>query len=80
LLYRPSPHWDGEENGKKKAKLMGRDKGSLTEQHTKQTVTTTILIRKTYKTDSERHRATLSARCPERSRATINFPPASFPM
>jgi len=30
-LCRPSPRWVGEENGKKKAKLMGRDKGSLTE-------------------------------------------------
>jgi len=34
-LCRPSPHWDGEENGKKKVKLMGRDKDSLTQQQSK---------------------------------------------
>jgi len=34
-LYRPSSHWAGEEKGKKKAKLVGWDKGSLTEQQTK---------------------------------------------
>jgi len=27
-----SPRWDGEENGKRMAKLMGSGKGSLTEQ------------------------------------------------
>jgi len=62
-LYHPSPHGSGEENGKKKTKkLMGRDKGSLTEQQTKGTVTTTILTRRIYKTNSEMHRATLTAR------------------
>jgi len=29
-VYHPSIHRDGEENGKKKAKLMGWDKGNLT--------------------------------------------------
>jgi len=68
-LYRPSPRWGGEENRKKKAKLIGRDKRSLTEQQTKQTVATTILIRKIYKTNSEMHRATLTAWCPVHPRA-----------
>jgi len=43
LLYRPSPCWGGEENGKKKAKLVGGDKDSLTEQQRKRTVATKIL-------------------------------------
>jgi len=45
------PHWGGEENWKKKTKLMGPDQGSLTEQQRKQTVTTIILIRRKYKTN-----------------------------
>ena len=57
----PSSHWDGKEKGKKKAKLVGRDKGSLTEQQMKQTVTTIILIRRIYKRRSEMDRATLTA-------------------
>ena len=57
---------------------MGRDKESLTEQQTKRTVTT-ILIRRIYKTNSEMHRATLTARCPVRSRAASAFPPRSSP-
>jgi len=50
---RPSPRRGAEENGKKTArKLVGRDKGSLTEQQTKGTVTTTIQIRRNHdKTD-----------------------------
>jgi len=40
--------------------FMGRDKGSLTEQRTKQTVTTIILIERIYKTSNEMHRATLT--------------------
>jgi len=60
----PLPHWGGEENGKKKAKLVGWDKGSLTEQQRKRTVTTIILIRRIYKTNSGMHRASLTARCP----------------
>jgi len=67
-LCRPSPCWGGE-NGKKKAKLVGRDKGSFTEQQRKQTVTTTILI---YKINTEMHRATLTAWCPVRSQAADN--------
>jgi len=65
-LYHPFPCWGGEENGKKKRQnLLGQDKGSLTEQQTKQTVTTTILIRRMYKTklqnaQSNSHRLTPS--------------------
>jgi len=51
-LYRDSPRWSGEESGKKKTKLMGRDKGSLTEQQTMQTGSI-ILIRIIYKTNSK---------------------------
>ena len=58
-LYRSSPHWGGEKNGKKKAKLVGRDKGSLTEQQTK-LIETTILIERIYKTNSGMHRAALT--------------------
>jgi len=58
---------------------MCQDKGSLTEQQMKQTVATTILIRRIYKTNNEMNRATLTARCPVRSRAVINLPPASCP-
>jgi len=43
----------GRRRERKWQKLVGRDKGSLTEQQTKQTVTTTILIRKIYKINSE---------------------------
>jgi len=35
IIYRCSPRLDGEENRKKDAKLMGQDKGSLTEHQTK---------------------------------------------
>ena len=47
----PLPHCGGEENGKKKAKLVGGNKDSLTEQQTKQTLTTITLIRRIYKTN-----------------------------
>jgi len=45
---------------RKRQKPAGRDKGSLTEQQTKGTVTTTILLRRIYKTNSEMDRATLT--------------------
>jgi len=79
LPYRPSPHWGREKNGKKKANLVGQGKGNLTEQQAKGTVTTTIQIRRIHKTNSKRHRATLTMRCPACSRAMNAFPPASFP-
>jgi len=46
---------------KRQKNPMGWDKGSSTEQKMKQTVTTTILIRRIYKTNSEMHRTTLTA-------------------
>jgi len=58
-LCRPSPCWSGEENLKKKAKLVGRDKASLTGQQRKCTVTTTTLIERLYKT-KQIHGAILS--------------------
>jgi len=54
----PVPLWGGEENWEKKAKLMGRDKDSLTENR-KRTVTTMILLRRIYKNKGI-HRAALS--------------------
>jgi len=50
----PSPHWGGEENGKKKTKFVVWDKDSLTEQQMKQTITI----------NSGMYRATLTAQCP----------------
>jgi len=47
-IYRPFPRWGGEENRKKKAKLVGWDKDFLTEQRRKQTVIT--IISRIYKT------------------------------
>jgi len=75
LLYRPSPRWSGEQNGKKKAKLMGRDKGSLTAQQRKWSITTIIVIR------TREYTAQLSrCQCPARSGAKTNLlPPASSP-
>jgi len=59
-------------------KLVGRDKGSLTEQQTKGTVTTTIQIRGIHKTNSKMQRVTLTARCPVRSRSvTLSRRPAT---
>jgi len=53
LLCCPSPGRGWEENGKKKAKTggSGLDKGSLTEQQTKGTATTTIQIRTIHNTN-----------------------------
>ena len=48
-LYSPSPHWGGEENGKKKVKLVGQDENSLTEQQRKRTLTT-VLKRRIHRT------------------------------
>jgi len=79
LLCQPSPCWRGEENGKKKAKTGWSDNGSLTEQQTKGTVTTTIQISRTHKTNSRMHRATLTACCFKRSQTATAFPPPSSP-
>jgi len=43
------PWWDGEKNWKKKAKLVGWDKGSLIEQQRKRKITAITLMKKIYK-------------------------------
>ena len=58
---RPSPRWGAEENGKKQAETVGRDKGSLTEQQTEGTVTTRIQKRGIHKTNPQ-NRPALSDR------------------
>jgi len=73
----PPPAGVGRRMERKRQKLVGQDKGSLTEQQTKPKVTTTIQRRRTYKTNSEMQRATLTARCPARSCTATAFPPAS---
>jgi len=56
----PSPRRGAEENGKKQAeKLVGRDKGSLTEQQTEGTGRTTIQIRRKHNTNRTTHRTVL---------------------
>jgi len=47
---------------RKRQKLMGRDKGSLTEQQTKGTGTTTIQIRRKHNTNRTTQRAALHDR------------------
>jgi len=61
LLPLPFLVWGGEWEEKKKAKLVGWDKDSLTEpeRQRKRTVTTILLMRRIYKTKGK-HRATLS--------------------
>jgi len=66
----PSPRWGGEENGRNRQKLVGRDKGSLTEQQTKGTVKTTIQIRGIHKT--KRRNAESNSHCPMMS-CVLNF-------
>jgi len=75
---RPSPHWAVEENGKKQAETVGRDKGSLTEQQTKGTAKTTIQIRRKHNTNHKTQRAPLHDRC-LRSRTASEFPPPASP-
>jgi len=61
--------WGGEWK-EKRQKLVGRDKGSLTEQQIKGTgTTTTVLIRRIHETNSRMHRTSLTARCRTHSRA-----------
>jgi len=62
LLPLPLLGWEGERK-EKRQKLVGQDKGSLTEQQTKGTVTTTIRIKKIHNTNSRMRRATLTACC-----------------
>jgi len=69
---RPSPRRGAEENGKKTGrKLVGQDKGSLTEQQTEGTVTTMIQIRRKH----DKNRPALSdCTGAARSRAAREFP------
>jgi len=64
----PHPAGVGRRMERNRQKLVGWDKGSLTEQQTKGTVTTTTIpIRRIHKRNSRTHRATLTAHCRERS-------------
>jgi len=56
-------------------KRVGQDKGSLTEQQTKGTGTTVILIKRIYKTNSKMHRATLTTQCLVHSQVATPFSP-----
>jgi len=47
LLSHSFPLWDWEENRKEKAKLVGWDKNTLTEQQMEKKITTRILIKRT---------------------------------
>jgi len=49
----PPPAGVGRRMERKRQKLVGQDKGSLTEWQMKETVTTTILIRRIYKTKQQ---------------------------
>jgi len=61
-------------------KLVGRDKGSLTEQQTKGTGATTVQIRRKHNTNRTAHRAALLDRtAAELSRAVSDFLPLSSP-
>jgi len=61
-------------------KLADRDKGSLTEQQTKGTVTTTIQMRRKHDTNCTTQRATLPDRCRALpSHASEFLPPSSPP-
>ena len=75
----PPPAGVGRRMERTRQKLVGWDKGSLSEQQTKGTVTTTVQIRRTYKTNSEMDRATLTAWCPAGSQAVTAFSLASCP-
>ena len=78
-LYCPSPRLGGEEIQKKKAKLVGLDKDSLTEQQRKRTVATTILTERIHKTKGI-HSTALSPPDAQCSQATIHFPPGRTPV
>jgi len=65
---------------KSRQKLVVQDKGSLTEQQTKATVTTMIQIRRVHNINRTTHRAALLDRTSAaRSRAASEFPPPSSP-
>ena len=56
LLYPPSHHQDGEENGKKKAKLVGRDNHKIME---------SLSLKKTSKTNSQSNTTMPAKPCPD---------------
>jgi len=63
-----------------KQKLVGRDKGSLTEQQTGGTGTTTIQIRRKHNTNHTTQRVALPDQTnAARSQAAREFPPPSYP-
>jgi len=73
----PSPRWDREENQKEKAKLMGCNKNSLTEQQMEKKITTIILIKIIYSMQCS-HRPMLSLLLS--SRVANPLPSASSPL
>jgi len=72
----PSPRWGAEENGKKTGrKLVGRDKGSLTEQQTKGNSNNNDTDKGNTQNKPHDHRAVLPDRtAAEPSRAVSEFP------
>jgi len=64
---------------RKRQKLVGWDKGSLTEQQTEGTVTTTIQIRRKYDTNSHNRPSLPDRTGAARSRAASEFPPRRTP-
>jgi len=63
---------------KKRQKLMGWDKGILTEQQTKGTVTTTILIRRIYKTAKSTEQLSPPS-APHAPKLPLTSPPGQLP-
>jgi len=75
----PAGVWRRMERNRQKP--VGRDKGSLTEQQTKGTVTTMIQMRRKHNTNRTTHRAALLDRtAAASSRATSEFPPPRSPL
>jgi len=76
----PSPARVRRRMGRNRQKLVGRDKGSLTEQQTKGTGTTMIQIKRMHYTNRTTQTATLPDRtAAASSRATSEFPPPRSP-
>jgi len=64
---------------RKNQKLVGRDKGSLTEQQTKGTVTTTVQIKGLHRTNPQNSTAPSDRTAAEPSGAVSEFPPRHPP-
>ena len=75
----PPPTGVGRRMERKRQKLVGHDKGSLPEQQMKRTVTTTILTRRIYKTNSKTHRPTLTSRPPAAPEPWLTSPLGQLP-